>query len=348
MAFFDEEYLNVCRDWINNNRDFYNSKIDKAKTLEIGGLLHMYQLVLENIPANPLSPKAGEYGDVVKKYHKLIHSTFGVKALISGAKSLSSFFMSDEDVVLFSTSWLIHGDFYENLVYQIIDSYNNSGFRKKELSLFELKNRILYESILLGVRTLEDWQRYDREMKEIKGWTILPDDFVAPTPLGQNEKIYQEELPADKSANKPGKNKEGKNDADSNTFFSMLKCDENIKESVIKALVNEIISNNSSDRIANIRLALERKKWIDSEVSFLQFYNAFDLAIKPLTEEDFHLISRGRGSNVYSTNRYLFVREEKKRLSDDEEARLYEIERICMILDNIETNAVKSTELEDS
>ena len=42
MAFFDEEYSNVCRDWISNNRDFYSSKIDKAKTLEIGGLLHMY------------------------------------------------------------------------------------------------------------------------------------------------------------------------------------------------------------------------------------------------------------------------------------------------------------------
>lgn len=348
MAFFDEEYSNVCRDWITNNRDFYSSKIDKAKTLEIGGLLHMYQLALENIPVNPLSPIAGEYGDVVKKYHKLIHSTFGVKALISGANSLSSFFMSDEDVVLFSASWLIHGDFYENIVYQIIDSYNNSGFRKKELSLFELKNRILYESILLGVRTLEDWQRYDREMKEIKGWTILPDDFVAPTPFGQNGNKYQEELPTDKSADKPEKNKEGENEAEVNTFFCLLKCDDGIKAEVVKALANEIVRTNSSDRIANIRLALERKKWIDSEVPYLQFHNAFDSAIKPLTENGFRLISRGRGSNVYSANKYLLLREEKKQLSEDEEARLYEIKRICKLLNNIGTNAVNSTESEDS
>lgn len=346
MAFFDEEYSNVCRDWISNNRDFYNSKIDKAKTLEIGGLLHMYQLALENIPVNPLSPIAGEYGDVVKKYHKLIHSTFGVKALISGANSLSSFFMSDKDVVLFSASWLIHGDFYENLVYQIIDSYKNSGFRKKELSLFELKNRILYESILLGVRTLEDWQRYDREMKEIKGWTILPDDFVAPTPFGQNEEIDQEELPTDKSANKLEKNKKGENKVDANTFFSLLKCDDSIKAEVVTALANEISSSNTSDRIANIRFALEKKEWIDKGVSFLQFYNAFDLAIKPILGEQFRLISRGKGSNVYSANKYLLLREEKKQLSEDEEARLYEIKRICRILDSIKTKAEKSMEVE--
>ena len=273
MAFFDEEYSNVCRDWISNNRDFYNSKIDKAKTLEIGGLLHMYQLALENIPVNPLSPIAGEYGDVVKKYHKLIHSTFGVKALISGANSLSSFFMSDEDVVLFSASWLIHGDFYESLIYQIIDSYNNSGFRKKELSLFELKNRILYESILLGIRTLEDWQRYDREMKEIKGWTILPDDFVVPTPFGQNEKNYQKELLTDKSADKPEKDKDGENKADVNTFFSLLKCDDGIKAEVVKVLTNEIVRTNSSDRIANIRLALKRKKWFYENERYMDAYD---------------------------------------------------------------------------
>lgn len=346
MAFYNEEYSNTRKEWISNNQIFYNSKIENAKTLEVGGLLHMYQLALENMPVNPLSPKAGEYGKVVKKYHKLIHSTFGVKTLIAGANSLSAFFMSNEEAILFSTSWLIHGDFYENLVYQIIDSYNKPGFKKKEVLLKELKNRIIYESILLGVRTLEDWQKYHKDMDEIKGWTIIPDDFVAPTPFDPEKEACQEEPPQNEI--KTEKNKEREKDIEPNTFFSMLKCDDSIKEGVIKALANEIVSNNSSDRIANIRLALERKKWIDSEVSFLQFYKTFDLAIKPFTEEGFRLISRGKGSNAYSPNRYLFVREEKKRLSNDEEARLYEIERICTILDNIETNAVKSTESEDS
>ena len=195
MAFFNEEYSNTRKKWISNNQDFYNSKIENAKTLEVGGLLHMYQLALENMPVNPLSPKAGEYGKVVKKYHKLIHSTFGVKTLIAGANSLSAFFMSNEEVILFSTSWLIHGDFYENLVYQIIDSYNKPGFKKKEVQLKELKNRIIYESILLGVRTLEDWQKYHKDMDEIKGWTIIPDDFVAPTPFDPEKESCQEEPP---------------------------------------------------------------------------------------------------------------------------------------------------------
>ena len=53
MAFYNEEYSNTRKEWIRNNQEFYNSKIDKAKTLEVGGLLHMYQLALENMPVNP-------------------------------------------------------------------------------------------------------------------------------------------------------------------------------------------------------------------------------------------------------------------------------------------------------
>lgn len=346
MAFYNEEYSNTRKEWISNNQDFYNSKIENAKTLEVGGLLHMYQLALENMPVNPLSPKAGEYGKVVKKYHKLIHSTFGVKTLIAGANSLSAFFMSNEEAILFSTSWLIHGDFYENLVYQIIDSYNKPGFKKKEVLLKELKNRIIYESILLGVRTLEDWQKYHRDMNEIKGWTIVPDDFVAPTPFGPEKEACQEEPP--QKENKTEKNKEREKDIAPNTFFSMLKCDDSIKEGVIKILADEIVSSNTKDRIANIRFALERKKWIDNEISFLQFYNAFAQAIKPFTEEGFHLISRNKGSKVYYNNPTLLLHEQKEQLNAEEEQRLFEVERICKLLDDLKSNAEKAIETEGS
>jgi hypothetical protein len=346
MAFYNEEYSNTRKEWISNNQDFYNSKIENAKTLEVGGLLHMYQLALENMPVNPLSPKAGEYGKVVKKYHKLIHSTFGVKTLIAGANSLSAFFMSNEEAILFSTSWLIHGDFYENLVYQIIDSYNKPGFKKKEVLLKELKNRIIYESILLGVRTLEDWQKYHRDMNEIKGWTIVPDDFVAPTPFDPEKEACQEEPP--QKENKTEKNKEREKDIAPNTFFSMLKCDDSIKEGVIKILADEIVSSNTKDRIANIRFALERKKWIDNEISFLQFYNAFAQAIKPFTEEGFHLISRNKGSKVYYNNPTLLLHEQKEQLNAEEEQRLFEVERICKLLDDLKSNAEKAIETEGS
>ena len=68
MAFYNEEYSNICKEWISNNQVFYNNKIDVAKrTIKVGGLLHMYQLAIENMPANPLLSKAGEYGNVVKK-----------------------------------------------------------------------------------------------------------------------------------------------------------------------------------------------------------------------------------------------------------------------------------------
>lgn len=58
MAFYNEEYSNTRKEWISNNQDFYNSKIENAKTLEVGGLLHMYQLALENMPVNPPVPKS--------------------------------------------------------------------------------------------------------------------------------------------------------------------------------------------------------------------------------------------------------------------------------------------------
>ena len=208
----------------------------------------------------------------------------------------------------------------------------------------ELKNRIIYESILLGVRTLEDWQKYHKDMDEIKGWTIIPDDFVAPTPFDPEKESCQEELP--QKEQKTEKNKEREKDIDPNAFFSMLKCDDSIKENVIKTLASEIVSNNSSDRIANIRFALERKKWIDSEISFLPFYIAFDLAIKPFTEEGFHLISRNKGSKVYHNNPTLLLHEQKGQLNKEEEQRLFEVERICKLLDDLKSNAEKAIETE--
>ena len=349
MAFYYKEKSDECSVWINNNQNLYDDTIDKNKPiLELGGLLHIYGVFVDNMPDKSLFVKYEDYKKYVKWYHKLIHSIIGVRILLSWSDSPFRFFSSQEDVISFCLSWVIHGDFYESLVYQIIECYSYEQYKKRQQELKALKNRFIYESIYLGIKTLDDWKRYHTDMNEIKGWTVLSDDFeppilakseeesaVLPVAIHDNEKEKRNSTPCDNSNEKE-------------SFSNMLKCDADIKDEVIKALANEIISNNSSDRIANIRLALERKKWIDSEVSFLQFYNAFDLAIKPLTEEGFHLISRGRGNNAYSPNRYLFVREEKKRLSDDEEARLYEIERICTILDNIETNAAKSTESEDS
>lgn len=336
MAFYNEEYSNICKEWISNNQVFYNNKIDVAKrTIKVGGLLHMYQLAIENMPANPLLSKAGEYGNVVKKYHKSIHSTFGVKALMSQDNYLSLITMSNKDVVLFSTSWLIHGDFYENLVYQIIDSYNDSDFKKKELSLYDLKKRIISESIFLGIKSLEDWQKYDRDMKEIKGWTILPDDFEVPQPFGQTDK--QEKHLISTNVNNPQKKEEGTNKTDTNTFFTMLLCKDSIKPKVIEALAVEITSINSQDRIANILLSLVRKEWVDSETRFLPFYNAFAMAIRPHTKKEFHLISRNKGSKVYYNNSALFLHESKGELNEEEEQRLNEIKRICNKLEKIES-----------
>lgn len=348
MAFYYKEKSDECSAWINNNQDLFDNTIDKIKQiLELGGLLHIYGVAVDNMPDKSLFVKFEDYKKYVKSYHKFIHSITGVRTILSRSDSPFSIFSSQEDVISFCSSWVVLGDFYETLVYQIIACYGYEKYKFRQRELKALKSRFIFESIYLGIKTLDDWKKFHADMKEIKGWTVLSDDFEPPTSTKTEDESAV--LPTIDNIDKEKKKSNPcDNSTDKESFSNMLKCDADIKDEVIKALANEIISNNSSDRIANIRLALERKKWIDSEVSFLQFYKAFDIAIKPLTEEGFHLISRGRGNNAYSPNRYLFVREEKKRLSDDEEARLYEIERICTILDNIETNAVKSTKSEDS
>lgn len=348
MAFYNKEKSDDCSAWINKNQDLYENTIDKIKSfLELGGLLHIYGVAVDNMPDRSLFLKYEDYKKYVKSYHKLIHSITGVRTLLSRSDSPFSIFSSEEDVAFFCLSWVIHGDFYETLIYQIIACYDYKKYKSRQQGLKALKNRFIYESIYLGIKTLDDWNKYHADMKEIKGWTVLSDDFVAPTSTKAEDESTI--LPAiDNIDMEEKKSIPSNNLTDKDNFSNILKCDAEIKDEVIRALANEIHNINTSDRIANIRLALEKKEWIDKEVSFLQFYNTFNLAIKPILGEQFRLISRGKGSNVYSANKYLLLREEKKQLSEDEEARLYEIKRICKLLNNIGTNAVKSTESEDS
>ena len=352
MAFYNEEYSNICKEWISNNQVFYNNKIDVAKkTIKVGGLLHMYQLALENMPANPLLSQAGEYGNVVKKYHKSIHSAFGVKALMSQDNYLSLIPMSNKDVVLFSTSWLIHGDFYENLVYQIIDSYNDSGFKKKELSLYDLKKRIISESIFLGIRSLEDWKKYDKNMKEIKGWTILPDDFEVPQPIKQEDAKEMSTTPiippikTKEVDNKKTKCKsQQKQKKEQANLYQLLKVEDDIlKSNIIKAIAKEINSNNKGERIAFIKLALTKNQMIDPELSFLSFYNALEKSIHGLLG-DTKLISREWCSNIYNSSKYLLSRDETNCKDEEDKNKLKELDRICNILNSAGKNDTISNE----
>ena len=352
MAFYNEEYSNICKEWISNNQVFYNNKIDVAKrTIKVGGLLHMYQLAIENMPANPLLSKAGEYGNVVKKYHKSIHSTFGVKALMSQDNYLSLITMSNKDVVLFSTSWLIHGDFYENLVYQIIDSYNDSGFKKKELSLYDLKKRIISESIFLGIKSLEDWQKYDRDMKEIKGWTILPDDFEVPHSIKQEDTKEMPPAPIILPQNTKGIDKkktkhiaQQKPQKERTNFYGILNVKDDIQKSkIIKAIAEEIKSNNTGERIAFIKMALTKDQMIDTELPFLPFYNAMAESIREFLG-DKKLISRKRCSDIYHSSQSLLNRNETNCINEEEREKLKELDRICNILKTVGKNDTISNE----
>ncbi len=346
MAFYYKEKSDECSTWINNNQDLFDNTIDKIKQiLELGGLLHIYGVAVDNMPDKSLFVKFEDYKKYVKSYHKFIHSITGVRTILSRSDSPFSIFSSQEDVISFCSSWVVLGDFYETLVYQIIACYGYEKYKFRQRELKALKSRFIYESIYLGIKTLDDWKKFHADMKEIKGWTVLSNDFEPPTSTKAEDESAV--LPTvDNIDNEKKKSNPCDNSTDKESFSNMLKCDADIKDEVIKALANEIISNNSSDRIANIRFALERKKWIDSEISFLPFYIAFDLAIKPFTEEGFHLISRNKGSKVYHNNPTLLLHEQKGQLNKEEEQRLFEVERICKLLDDLKSNAEKAIETE--
>ena len=186
MAFYNKKYTDDCRAWISKNQNLYENTIDNIKSfLELGGLLHIYGVAVDNMPDRSLFLKYEDYKKYVKPYHKFIHSVTGVRTLLSRANPSFSILSSEEDIVYFCLSWLIQGDFYETLIYQIITCYDYPNNKNRQRGLKVLKNRFINESIYLGIKTIDDWDEYDKDIKEIKGWTVLSEDFVAPQTLGQ-------------------------------------------------------------------------------------------------------------------------------------------------------------------
>ena len=186
MAFYNKKYTDDCRAWISKNQNLYENTIDNIKSfLELGGLLHIYGVAVDNMPDRSLFLKYEDYKKYVKPYHKFIHSVTGVRTLLSRANPSFSILSSEEDIVYFCLSWLIQGDFYETLIYQIITCYDYPNNKNRQRGLKVLKNRFINESIHLGIKTIDDWDEYDKDMKEIKERTVLSEDFVAPQTLGQ-------------------------------------------------------------------------------------------------------------------------------------------------------------------
>ena len=205
MAFYNKKYTDDCRAWISKNQNLYENTIDNIKSfLELGGLLHIYGVAVDNMPDRSLFLKYEDYKKYVKPYHKFIHSVTGVRTLLSRANPSFSILSSEEDIVYFCLSWLIQGDFYETLIYQIITCYDYPNNKNRQRGLKVLKNRFINESIHLGIKTIDDWDEYDKDMKEIKERTVLSEDFVAPQTLGQEgEPLIAPATDDDKKAGEP-------------------------------------------------------------------------------------------------------------------------------------------------
>ena len=96
MAFYNKKYKDDCRAWISKNQNLYENTIDNIKSfLELGGLLHIYGVAVDNMPDKSLFLKYEDYKKYVKPYHKLIHSVTGVRTLLSRSDSPFSIFSPD-------------------------------------------------------------------------------------------------------------------------------------------------------------------------------------------------------------------------------------------------------------
>ena len=401
MAFYNKKYTDDCRAWISKNQNLYENTIDNIKSfLELGGLLHIYGVAVDNMPDRSLFLKYEDYKKYVKPYHKFIHSVTGVRTLLSRANPSFSILSSEEDIVYFCLSWLIQGDFYETLIYQIITCYDYPNNKNRQRGLKVLKNRFINESIHLGIKTIDDWDEYDKDMKEIKERTVLSEDFVAPQTLGQegdspivpstddnkkegeppivpatdNNKKEEEPpiVPATDDDKKEGESpivpstddnkkegespivpatddeKEGEKDrtvdnkTDKAAFLNMLKCnDDKKKTAVIMAIADEIKSKNSGQRIAFVKLALEKNTMIYPELSFLSFYEAFTDSIGPYMEV-IKPVSRPFSSKIYYASQFLLDLKDDNCSNEEEKKQLKELNRICDVLKAADKNAQHS------
>jgi len=55
MAFYNKKYTDDCRAWISKNQNLHENTIDNIKSfLELGGLLHIYGVAVDNMPDKSL------------------------------------------------------------------------------------------------------------------------------------------------------------------------------------------------------------------------------------------------------------------------------------------------------
>lgn len=119
----------------------------------------------------------------------------------------------------------------------------------------------------------------------------------------------------------------------------MLKCnDDKKKAAVIMAIADEIKSNNTGERIAFIKLALEKKAMIDPKLSFLPFHEALTDSINPFMKGE-KPVSRAYSSKIYSASLYLLNRTDDNCRNEKEKTQLIELNRICEVLKAAENNA---------
>ena len=325
MAFYNNDYSQACKQWIANNKDFYDHFRDTAKTLELDGLLHIYDFALKNLPEEPQVLPNRKYGKLVKSYYNIIHSTFGVRTLISYPLSISSWKEDNENYIYAATSWLIHDDFYETLIDHIIRCFTRNAYERKEMDLKKLKDALLKDSINLGIRTIEDWMEYERDRNEIKNKTVVPKELKMDEQMdgdnAESPECSKESTSLEMIANvnviqnkeDDGKDEKQYSNAEyqkTEQFRNMLLCDDSIKMKVIEKIAKFIIANPDGNQIAVVMLALGKMEWIFNNMKFEPFYNAFKSAMEVfIHNKKIVLASRPTASNYYSKYYYFLTLE---------------------------------------
>ena len=338
MAFYNEEYSKACRLWIDNNGEFYRHFTDAVKQLRLSGMLHVYDFALTNLQGRPQSIKVGDYGELVWDKYEKIHSDFGVRSLISWPIS-SSWFEKKGKYIYTATSWLIHGDFYETLVLRCLKCYILEEYDNKEVSLGDLITRFLIDSTVIGAKTKSDWYKFLEDIEPLNNGSYA---FSFRKIIDKWDKKLEDKPDSDSllPSEVHDEHDEGKGVEESlGSLASMLKCDDDKKKAaVIMAIADEIKSNNTGERIAFIKLALEKNAMIDPKLSFSPFYEALTESINPFMEGE-KPVSRVYSSKIYSASWCLLNRTDDNCRNEKEKTQLIELNRICEVLKAAENNA---------
>ncbi len=241
-----DNFKQRLKDWMNSHQEDYDRFEEDMNQRNPAGYQNIMSKAMMLVP---------EYQKILKKKMDTgvleditdIETLFAEKNLVKTL--IDEFENPDENSIVPSAlCWLYFGKSFERMVEQGEKMKNNTevSFFKKQLYAFTIK-MIISQSVRLGLRTKEDWNKYNKLKKAIDNNQII--DWA----LDQEE---PDKIIADEKK-KPGRKSNGK------TFPGMLsESPMEQPNDLINRIGEFLITKNSKQDLALLKIALEELFYI--------------------------------------------------------------------------------------